>query len=540
MHRNALFVLVLACFLSSTLSAPCSGRLFYQTESSNEISWADVSTTTLGFAPNTGSALESSSECIGGIASFADVLCCPIANDIRCWNTSIENSTHYDLGHGLPPGITSPYSLRINLDIKKLLIGSNNRVHLLSFTNFWNDGTGQWSALASTSGRGWNLLSLATGPFYHLLYGSDSKIVRFNAVPLEVTQVLPTTAGVPLATVNSVAAIGNESWAITGSLGTLFRWIEDGTANPAPSVAVPTTDTYAGYNLSSADSVGNCPYFLLYNPYGSVIFASSVTASASIVPGVLSGSIAKIAFAQSPPGFVIPPLEDVVPLVRPIPFIPVPTTEAIPESPPTVTAVEPTAPAPPPIDCTSRRPEPKDSFTCINGTWTANASLSAPQVTVSSPIVIASNFTANNVTYIGINSSITVYGCANINGTLNVELTAEDVRRLNKTAVALLTSFGCINSTNFSLIPINVKGPTQGCDKISYSTKQEGSSTTTSLVLIMGIERNPCKSNRNAIIIGTSVSAGVVLLAAVGLAIAASCSSSVRTIFRPYSKKRTY
>lgn len=535
MHRIFVGVALLACLFTSTLSAPCGGRIFYQTQDLSKIQWADVSTTTTGFTPSDGSSLQGSGACKGGIASFAEVVCCPTNTDIRCWNSSVSSPTFYDLSVGLPVLTYPPYSLRINLELKQLLLGSLNRVHTLTYANYWDDDSNPpFELLASTSGRAWNIINISGVPFYNLLYNEDSQVIRSRSLAAGGDTGKPVLTG---ASVASLSNIGTECFGTLSTTGTLFRWIEDGSTTSVPSLSLPAgSATYAGYNLTAAYSVNACPYVILYSGSGTVTFVQSATVTPTTIDGSLDASVSFLAFATSPDTSpVIPPP---IPTIFPEP--PVAAPIAVPVEAPVevpITVPEPVV-VPPPKNCTTPPPQPSSSFNCTNGTWVSISPIVAPTVVVSGSVVILSNLTVNDILLVGLNSNISISGCVSINGSLTLQLTAEDLKSLKNSTVTLLNYSGCSSSTNLSAVPLNVIAPTKGCDKVSISST--GDSPTT-LVAIVTFSQDPCKSGRNKpLIIGVSAAAGAVALGALAIALAATLSTSCREKIRPFSRRREY
>lgn len=532
MHRIFVGLILLSCTLTSILSAPCSGRLFYQSQDSFAIKWADVSNDDAGFISSGGSPLQSSTACVGGVASFGEVVCCPLNAKIRCWNGSDTYGSSYMLQAAFPSSAEAPYSLRINLDLKQVLLGSRYQVHTLTYANYWDDNSNpSWVLLASTSGRAWNIIPIAGVPFYHLIYLEQLQILRFNGTA---------DTGKPIVTAGAVQSLTNintESFALLSTTGSLMRWIEDGSTTAPPIATIPqATMTYANYNLTSAYHVGSCPYIILYSSSGVVTFAATTTATPSTVSGNIDSSVTFMTFALSPDvsGVVPPPLP---PPEEPV-SVPITVPVAAPE--PTFAPEPISVPVaePPSRNCTTPPPQPSNSFNCSNGVWVSNSSVTAPTIVASGSVVILSNLTVDNIVILGLNSNISVAGCVSINGSLTLQLTQEDLKSLTNKTVTLLNYAGCASATNLSAIPLNVVAPTKGCEKVSIATS--GDSPTT-LVAIVSFNNDPCKSTRNKpLIIGVSVAAGAVALGALGFALLVTCSSTVRQKVRPFSRPRQY
>lgn len=521
----ALFVFLSVLFIAA-ISAPCSGRAYFQSGSFGEIGWADVSTSDSGFTrPSPASRrLPSSNRCEGSISASENVVCCPTSNDIRCWNTSGTSvGSPSDLGVGLPSSLSSPLHLRISLEAKTIVLGSSSGSRAFIFDNFWGDGTGTWHNVDSTSDHGWNIIKLPSGPFFHVLTGNDSRIVRIPSSTLTPYSDITTSH-----TVQSLAHIGTESFGLLGDSGTsasIIRWVEDGT-NTQLTAQTITGAIYSAddVRLTDAYSVGGCPYFLIYSSNGTVSFAESTTAATHTVDGTLSSSIVALAFARTISNGAGPP--ENVPVTAPSP-----SPSSLINSPGNASS---------PTTCPNP-PSPISSFRCISGIWTSTEAVSESSLTISSGVIVSANLTADNLIFNGLQSNIAITGCVNVKGSVTLHLTAAEIQSLNRTSAILLSIDGCPNNANLSKIELIVDGPVNKCDTLGYGLSQEQVGTQIRLVALLNLDLGKCKNdNTNTIIIAICVPVGVILLVTIGIVIAAVCSSRFRTKFRPFAKKTTY
>lgn len=540
-------ILLLTC-IATAASAPCSGRLYYQTQGSYDIHWSDVSTSNSGFSRSGSSsqALLSSSACAGTISAYNNVLCCATSSDIRCWNTTAETPVPYDLGVSLPSSVSAPYDVRVSLEANTVLLAAASGSHVLRFQHFWADGTGSWQRLSSTQDHGWNILNLASGPFFHVLPGIETQVTRIPASTLQQQANIPTVS-----VVQSVAHIGNESFGLHGSpTSSIIRWVEDG-INTAHTVNTLSGSVYVANQtkLTDAYSVGSCPYFIIYSTNGSVSFAESLTATAHKIDGSLASSVTSLAFAKTSSDddapSPSPKSDDDSPAMnrhgRPsgwpwwYPYYSTPRAET---SNPTSAAV-PTPDAAPNALCRGRRPT--NLFDCINGTWTANVSIVADTIVVSSRVAIFSTFNVSRLVLEGLESSVTVHGCAALNGSITMALTEDELKTINGSARTVLSVNGCASGSNFSQVNLIVEAPTKSCDQFDYGLRQEQTGTQTNLVALFQLDMGGCKNNKNlTIILAICIPVGVILIAVAVIVVLSLCSSTFRTHFRPFAKKNTY
>ena len=176
---------------------------------------------------------------------------------------------------------------------------------------------------------------------------------------------------------------------------------------------------------------------------------------------------------------------------------------------------------PPPVapsTCPSSPPSP--AFMCINGVWTAPSVVSSPTLVVPSGtgmVVINSNLTSSSVVFNGLNSSITIYGCAPNLTAIVVEMTQSEAEKLQKSAkelrrLLIFPSAGNATTAcaNLSNVGVSVRVKEGGCRKVSASKEVIESGKT--LAALFTVDSSGC--NRWWIIL-VSVIAAIVLLAVV-------------------------
>lgn len=196
-----------------------------------------------------------------------------------------------------------------------------------------------------------------------------------------------------------------------------------------------------------------------------------------------------------------------------------PPTAAIPPSSPTPTSTTSpsSASSPSPPQCTSVRPSA--DFSCVNGVWIATSTnvtiLTIPAKAGS--IVVTGNVSSSSIVFQGvIGTTITIDGCANNLTTVVIELTQEEILKIEKSGVKsllLLTqsnSSSC-NNLNYVALKSNVD---HGCRKIATDKIVTNNGNTLSVAL--SVDMGGC--NRWWIIL-VSVVVVVVILGAVAAAI---------------------
>jgi hypothetical protein len=154
-----------------------------------------------------------------------------------------------------------------------------------------------------------------------------------------------------------------------------------------------------------------------------------------------------------------------------------------------------------------------------------------------SQIVVVGNLTVSgDLTFTGLQSAVTIInGCAQISGTLQMELTPEELEEIAKESgssrtIALVSQNS--SCTSLSTLPIGTSITSKSCRKIkssSTSDKDDGPSTRT-LVAVFTVSSSPC--NAKWIILG-SVLGGVLLLMVIVLLLV-NFNKRVKSIVRPF------
>ena len=188
-----------------------------------------------------------------------------------------------------------------------------------------------------------------------------------------------------------------------------------------------------------------------------------------------------------------------------------------------------------PLKCPEPRPQPTTSFTCQNGVWVSNSTdvTTGGTIVVAGPILIPGNFNISNITFIGMNTSIEVRGCANLPTTIFITLTPADILLLrnNKEYLATLISSRC-NATSGYQGDIHVstdRSNIKSCERVTGSVKADGSTLTG----LFTLDSSKCSSNLWWIVL-VSVLGGVILLITI-LALIFTQVPAARRCVRPYT-----
>lgn len=154
-------------------------------------------------------------------------------------------------------------------------------------------------------------------------------------------------------------------------------------------------------------------------------------------------------------------------------------------------------------------PTPPVGFVCSGGVWVSNGSIeqSTTVITVTTAsVVVNGNFSVGSVVFTGTGHTITVNGCVNINGSIGIDLTGENIDKLNGKTITFVTqSSGC--SSSLQDVPVTIAQQRNSCK--TASSKNAPSSSRESLTLLFAIDRSNC--DKKWIILG-AVLGGVVLL----------------------------
>lgn len=191
----------------------------------------------------------------------------------------------------------------------------------------------------------------------------------------------------------------------------------------------------------------------------------------------------------------------------------------------------------PPVDTScSNATRPSDAFTCVNGIWTAFGDVSTPTLTVPSgatQTVINGNLGSTSVVLQGSGTTIVVSGCANDLVTVTIELSPEELSHLSTKELQTLLTYNGNDSSCSNLNDVAISATLKGksCKKVSAQKV----ATSGSLAVLFSVSSSACNTWW---IVLASVLGGLVVIGLIVVVLLAIFVPSVRTFFRPYSKKR--
>jgi len=205
---------------------------------------------------------------------------------------------------------------------------------------------------------------------------------------------------------------------------------------------------------------------------------------------------------------------------------------AIPISPPPVVTVSPPSPPPTTPSCTSDSPGP--SFVCVYGQWVATGDVTVTTVSLSGNeqiVVVNGSLTVSGgITLHGVQSSLSAQnGCITIGGTVELQLTQEEITQLEKegktgkTITIAQQSSDCANS--LSTTPVKASSTSSGCKKVRSSSSD--SSSQSELLVTLFVDKAAC--NTRWIIIGCTLGVLLIVAAIVVTAIVVRKRSSGRS-----------
>lgn len=193
-----------------------------------------------------------------------------------------------------------------------------------------------------------------------------------------------------------------------------------------------------------------------------------------------------------------------------------------------------------PRECQLPKPQPLSSFDCQNGVWVSNATAipAGGSLVVAGPILVVGNLNVSNATFIGMNTSIEVRGCANLPTTVFITLTPADITLLrnNKEYLATLISSSCnASSTYQGELHITTDGlNVKPCERVAGTIKADG----TALTGLFTFDSSKCGSSSSKVwwIVLVSVIGGVLLLVLI-LALVFTQVPAARRCIRPYTTR---
>lgn len=502
--------LCLACG-TVTLSLPCAGRIYYRP---GNLAIRFVVTSSNSSSVTGSTQIEGSDICQGEFSTHRDLLCCAAAApalEVRCWNVSYKDDNPFTLKSDMPAPLADHYNLYINKDLNLLVLNADRPyvTHVTSWTQ--NGANSAWTALAPNAATAFNVIPQPNGVIYHLANNSNANVYRRPEIgnPMILTHL---TSSAP---VIALANIGRTSYAMLNTSGyPLYRWDENGAQNPGGSPAgALSSETY----LLAASRVDTCALMICYNIYDVAKFVNYDGGFAPVtgnLPGYGSAKISQISFGTN----------DFVEIEAPTG--PEPEPEPFKEV----------------LECTA--PRPSADFDCVDGVWTSKDSISTETISISSPVVVMSNFSANTLIFAGTGSSLTVNGCFNLNGSIQIVLTEQQIESLKDQKTFSLVTFETCQGADkdFSKLPLSVKGPKRKpCERIKQKLRQTESGGRKTLSAILTLDLDECnRKKRDTIIIAVSVSAFVVLIVVVIVIVALLNKGSVKSFFRPYAQRTNY
>lgn len=190
-----------------------------------------------------------------------------------------------------------------------------------------------------------------------------------------------------------------------------------------------------------------------------------------------------------------------------------------------------------PLACPLPAPQPNTSFTCQNGIWISNSTgiVTGGPVLVTGSVVVTGNLNVSNVTFIGMNTSIQVHGCANLPTTVFITLTPADLEllRTNKEYLATLIASRCNASSGYQgEIHVSTDGSKiRPCERVTGTLKSNGNTLTG----LFKFDSSKCSSKTWWIVL-VSVIGGVILLIII-LALVFTQVPAARRCIRPFTAR---
>lgn len=191
-----------------------------------------------------------------------------------------------------------------------------------------------------------------------------------------------------------------------------------------------------------------------------------------------------------------------------------------------------------PTGC-SASTRPSSEFDCINGVWTAVATIETPTLSIpsgASTIVVSGNLTSANIIFNSIGSTLVVKECASNLSSITIQLSDNDLKKIGKAGLnqTLVSLSADSESCSSDLTSIAVQAGVRGSSCRKLSSRKDASSS--SLNVIFSVNTSAC--DRWWIIL-VSVICGIVVIIAIIFALLVALVPSIRAKVRPYSKKRT-
>lgn len=178
---------------------------------------------------------------------------------------------------------------------------------------------------------------------------------------------------------------------------------------------------------------------------------------------------------------------------------------------------------------------PAIPFSCVNGTWTFNSSLSTPVLTLppgSSETIVSGNLTTGSIVIASPTANLTVYGCVYNLSSITISLTLEELEKMKNSKLGLSLLSYDSNCDNIDSVNVIASVKNGGCKKVKVTSKKGSNHGSQTLSAFFSIDSSRC--NRWWIIL-VSVVCGVIVLAVIILAILVATVPSIRSKIRPFS-----
>lgn len=191
---------------------------------------------------------------------------------------------------------------------------------------------------------------------------------------------------------------------------------------------------------------------------------------------------------------------------------------------------------PPPACTMSTQPSP--NFACIDGRWTFGNTVSDPIFTLpsgASETVVTGNVTSPALVISGIGSTLVIQGgCATNLSSITIELTKDDLKKLNSTTRQLLLSTDpTLNCSNLEQVQVALGIKGTNCRKV----KVDKLASDGQISALLFVDKSAC---RTWWIILVAVLCSVVVIGVIVFVLLAIFVRPVRECIRPYSKPREH
>lgn len=199
--------------------------------------------------------------------------------------------------------------------------------------------------------------------------------------------------------------------------------------------------------------------------------------------------------------------------------------------------------------CPIPKPSPPELFTCASGTWiyspptggvpsapsTSPSTSSSVVIVVSAPVTVVGDFDTTGISFVfpGLNTTISVQGCANLPSNVTIQLTLEEIQQLSGETAYLLIKTNCTTPISTSSSALIINKDENSCRKVRGRLE----SRQTGIVALFDIDDSGCKSSNRWWIILVSVICGVLLVVII-LVLIFTLIPAARRAIRPYSARK--